>query len=286
MAVVSTGFFDGVHLGHRKILTTLVNSARERDDKSLVITFWPHPRIVLQNDASILRLLSTQEEKMQIMKSIGVDDVKVLEFTSGFAALTTREYIGMLISDFEASTLVLGYDNRIGSDMLPVQETARIARELGLEVIVVEAEHRDSVPTSSSGIRRLLAEGQVKSAAGLLGDSYRITGAVVSGKRLGRTIGYPTANTQLREPLKMLPSRGAYVTKVEVKGKEYFGMTNVGDIVETHIFDFSEDIYGLDIRISFLDRLRDPLRFSSVEELKNQLQIDEISAKKLIFEVQ
>ena len=275
MAVAATGFFDGVHLGHRDVIETLLRCARERGEQSLILTFWPHPRTVLRDGARELRLLSSQEEKLQRLRSLGVDRVEVLPFSREFASLTASDYLDMLIRDYGVTTLVLGYDNRFGSDRLSTADISDLARSRGLQVRLVSPRSSDVV-ISSTEIRKALAEGRVTKAAEMLGYDYTLEGVVVSGNMMGRTIGFPTANLKLREPLKCLPAAGAYVSRVHVDGREFTGMTNIdhNGKIETHILDFSEDIYGFDIRVSFLGRLRDEIHFNSFDELKAQLTLD------------
>lgn len=278
MAVIATGFFDGVHLGHREVIETLVSEARRRSDESLIITFWPHPRTVLQNGARTLRLLTSLEEKKALLRSLGVDRIEVVPFSREFSRLTAGEYLRDVVAGrFGGKAIVLGYDNRLGSDQLSPDMASELARSLGLDTLTVEPVGK----ISSTLIREALSDGLVGQAAGMLGYQYLLHGVVVSGKQLGRTIGFPTANMQLYEPLKLVPGRGVYFTEVETLGGRFHGMTNVGDIVETHIFDFSEDIYGLDIKIKFVRRLRDGRTFKSLDELKNQLVIDEATCRAL-----
>ena len=257
MAVVlATGFFDGVHTGHRLVIRELVRSANERGVESVVVTFWPHPRNVLQDDARNLRLLTSLEEKKLLLSALGVDWIEVLTFSRDFSQHTTAEYLRDIVRGrFGASAIVLGYDNRIGNDNLSTLETAAIARSLGMEVIHVPR----GLDVSSTKIRTALSEGRVEDANAMLGYSYSLHGVVVAGNRLGRTIGFPTANMQLYEPLKLIPCDGVYAVEVETLGKRFKGMCNIGvrptvssgeyRTVETHIFDFEEDIYGLDIRL-------------------------------------
>lgn len=297
MAVsVATGFFDGVHLGHRLVLERLVSLARERGEESVVVTLWPHPRAVLQQGADTLRLLTSLEDKTAMIRALGVDRVEVLPFSRDFGALSTEAYLREVLQDrFGASALVLGYDNRIGADLLPPQETASIAASLGMQVVLC-----DSVPApdgtcavSSTVIRRSLAEGRIDEARAMLGWDYTLKGAVVTGNRIGRTLGFPTANMQLYEPRLLVPANGVYLVRVELDGAQYFGMTNIGVrptvgdgggvTVETHILDFDEDIYGLDIRIRFLRHIREEHRFESLQALSAQLARDRDTAKNLIF---
>lgn len=283
MAIIATGFFDGVHLGHRKVIETLVSSAASRAEEAIVITFAKHPRAVLQQDARQLRLLSSPDEKDALLKSLGVDRVEMLEFSKTFAQMSAREYLQKIIIErFGGTMLVLGYDNRLGCDRLVPEQIIPIAQELGLEVQVVQPYVLGQVTVSSTKIREALCAGDVQLASQMLSREYSIKGVVVGGKQLGRKLGFPTANMQLYDPLKIYPKRGAYLSQVLFEGRSFYGMTNVGDIIETHIFDFSEDIYGLDIEVKFLDRLRDEIRFDSIDALKDQLSLDKENCQSLI----
>jgi riboflavin kinase/FMN adenylyltransferase len=278
--IATTGFFDGVHCGHRLVTERLVSLARERGDESLVVTFWPHPRAVLQDDARELRLLSTLEEKKARLKMLGVDRVEVLDFTRAFASLTAEEYLrDVLQGRFGVTTLIVGYDNRLGSDRLTASSLKPIAEGLGMELM--ELEPYGAI--SSTKIRNALKKGEVEKAEEMLGYMYSLTGAVVAGNRLGRTIGFPTANMRLYEPLKLVPGGGVYAVDVDVLGRRFRGMTNIGTkptvggtyvTIETHILDFDEDIYGLPLTVTFLRRLRDEVRFPSLDALKAQLEKD------------
>ncbi|MBP9998385.1 MAG: bifunctional riboflavin kinase/FMN adenylyltransferase [Bacteroidales bacterium] len=271
MAVVSTGFFDGVHLGHRRVIETLVRTAERLKEESLVLTFWPHPRIVLQKDADNLRLLSSLEEKKEMLLSLGVDRVEVIPFSREFASMDAQTYLKALVRGvYGASSLVLGYDNTLGSDMLGPEEVKALAGSMGMDCTIVPP----FGDISSTRIRRTLQDCDVQAAAAMLGYNYSITGTIVSGKRLGRTIGFPTANIHSNNPLKIVPGRGVYVTDVEIGGSHYHGMTNVGDIVETHILGFNEDIYGMEMRLEFLSFLREMKSFGGLDELKSQLEVD------------
>lgn len=283
MAVVATGFFDGVHLGHRRVISALVSSARERAEEAIVVTFATHPRAVLQQDARTLRLLSSPAEKAAMLKSLGVDRVEVLDFTRDFSRMEAEEYLRDIVRDRLGGTAVLlGYDNRLGSDQLPPEQLRPLVGRLGMDVVIVPPARLDGdIIVSSTKIRAALSEGRVGDAAAMLGYEYPVSGVVVSGKQLGRKIGFPTANMQLYEPLKLIPGRGVYLSEVETLGRRFYGMTNVGDIIETNIFDFSEDIYGLDITVKFKKRLRDGKRLNSIEELKAQLTCDEALCREL-----
>ena len=293
--IATTGFFDGVHCGHRLVIDRLVSAARERGDKSLVVTFWPHPRAVLQDGARELRLLTTLDEKKSLLHGLGVDRVEVLDFSRRFASLTARQYLqDILQARFGVTTLLMGYDNRLGSDRLTAAALEPIARELGMELIVAGVRLGGTDipepmatlgrnPLSSTRIRKALEIGDVAAANGMLGYGYALEGVVVAGNRLGRTIGFPTANMKLYEPLKLIPARGVYAVQVDVLGQTYRGMTNIGvrptvggtvPTIETHILDFAEDIYGLPLRITLLRRIRNEVRFPSLDALKAQLEND------------
>ena len=283
--VVATGFFDGVHVGHRLVIEQLVQAAAVRGDESIVVTFWPHPRNVLQKEARSLRLLTSLQEKKELLYSMGVDRVEVMPFTRDFSHMTTREYLRGLIDRFGAKAVLIGYDNRMGCDADGADQVASVTLDLGLEVIRTQMVSSElGYAVSSTKIRERLEAGDVRAASAMLGYDYTLHGVVVAGNRLGRTIGFPTANMQMYEPLKLVPGTGVYLVKVETLGRELYGMSNVGcrptvssgnhRTIETHIFDFDEDIYGLDIKVSFMEKLRDEIKFDSLEALGCQLKRD------------
>ena len=294
--VVATGFFDGVHVGHRLVIQQLTEAAAVRGDESMVITFWPHPRNVLQKEARSLRLLTTLAQKKQILHELGVDRVEVLSFTKDFSAMTTEQSLRHIMEEYGATSILLGYDNRMGSDAANPDQVARTAEMLGLEVVrtdMVSSEQGYAV--SSTKIREKLEEGDVKRAAEMLGYDYSMHGVVVAGNKLGRTIGFPTANMQLYEPLKLVPGNGVYFVKVKVLDRELYGMCNIGcrptvgsgnaRTIETNIFDFDEDIYGLDIDIKFMARIREEQKFDSMDKLKAQLDLDRMECLDILNEV-
>ena len=288
VAVVTTGFFDGVHLGHRHVLETVVSSARERGEEAIVVTFWPHPRTVLQQDARDFRLLSSLEEKKALLVAAGIDRVEVLPFTREFAAMTAQEYLLFLRKRYGTTLVVMGYDNRIGSDHLTAAACAQLpefAHRMDFSVIACAQlpDYAHGRVVSSTQIRKALEEGRIEDANGMLGYSYQLYGVVVAGNKLGRTIGFPTANMQLYEPLKLVPMNGVYAVDVEVQGALFRGMCNIGlrptvdgkvRTIETHILDFDQDIYGLPLRLHFLQRIRDERKFPSLEALGEQILQD------------
>lgn len=284
MAVVATGFFDGVHLGHREVIKTLVSSARKKGEEALAVTFDAHPRTVLQQDAGRLRLLTTPQERERLLLSLGVDRVETIPFSKQFASMDAESYIrNVLMDKFKATSIILGYDNRLGSDMLGVGEIGNLCAGLGLKMEeVAPYVMPDGTTVSSTRIRNSLAGGMVDYANDMLGYKYMLTGVVVSGKQIGRTIGFPTANTLPSAPLKLVPERGVYLTEVDVLGGHFYGMTNIGDVVETNIFDFDESIYGLELTLRFISRIRDMRTMSGLDDLKSQLSADKLSALQML----
>lgn len=288
MVVAATGFFDGVHRGHRAVLGKISALAKEQGNTSAVITLWPHPRTVLQQDAAKFRLLNSLEEKISLIKSFGIDEVFTLKFDKEFASQTTEEYFrDYLIRRLNVRTLVIGYDHRVGSDINQTQdEMMAIARNLGINPVRVDeyTENESGLVISSTKIREMLLAGDMGTANNLLGYRYGVEGVVVEGMKIGRGIGFPTANMRLYEPLKVLPSDGVYAVWVQTSGKTYRGITNIGirptvginneRTIETHILDFDEDIYGLSIKLEFVAKMRDEVTFSSLDDLKAQLHKD------------
>lgn len=289
MAVIATGFFDGVHSGHRLVIDTLLSEARARGEESVVVTFWPHPRVTLGKDADSLRLLTSRADKEEIILGLGVSRLETVEFSREFASLSALDYIRMLRDGYGCTELVLGYDTRFGAEQLGPQAIADMARAEGVASVIVPpvcAPDTD-IPISSTMVRAALEEGDTVLAANLLGRPYSLSGVVVEGNHLGRTLGFPTANMTLDEPLLLIPRCGVYSSVVNIPdgGQRFLsGMTNVGVrptvggsgilTVETHIFDFDEDIYGRRIRVEFLERIRDERRFPSLDALRAQLRAD------------
>ena len=286
MVIAATGFFDGVHIGHRAVLSTLCKRAEKEGARSVVITFWPHPRAVLQNEAEKFRLLNSLQEKKELIMDYGVDQVFVLSFTREFSLMSAKTFFtDCLQSQYGVTHLVVGYDHRIGHDAHSLKiplETA--AKEAGIDLIRVGETLCDGKVVSSTKIREAICLGAMEQANRWLGYSYGLQGVVVEGNRLGRTMGFPTANMRLYEPLKQLPADGVYAVEVVQMDTCYRGMMNIGfrptvgqnqgRTIETHIFDFDQNIYGLPLMVYPLYRLRGEQTFDSMEALKQQLTID------------
>lgn len=302
-AVVTSGTFDGVHRGHQKILTRLTEVARANGGQSVVLTYWPHPRTVVSNDSQNLRLLSTLDEKIELLAQAGVDHLVVIPFTRSFSQLTSEEFIQrILIEKIGTEKLVIGYDHRFGRDREGGFDYIHAHQaEYGFSVEEIPRQDIEAVGVSSSKIRTALAEGNVRAANLFLGRAYNLTGTVVKGRQLGRTIGYPTANLQVDDPAKLIPANGVYAVEVQHNGQQLGvpmlgGMTNIGfrptvagdnQTVETYIFDrsagFDRDIYGEHITLRFREFIRPEQKFSGLPALMEQLKNDEETARGLLW---
>ena len=295
MSVAATGFFDGVHLGHQKVVSAVCSKAKELGLESQIVTFWPHPRSVLQQQAYDLRLLTSLEEKKQLFHEVGIDKVTVLDFTKEFSMLSTEEFIKhYLIERCGVSHLVVGYDHKIGHDTSETQkQMIATCRECGLEVVRIEEFVMADQIISSTKIRKMLEAGNVDGAAAFLGRRYALRGVVIPGNHLGRTIGFPTANLGLYDPLKLVPGNGVYAVKVFLRKESYKGICNIGIrptvnagnniSIETHILDFDEDIYGLDLKLEFVGRIRSEQKFSGLDALKLQLERDKVDSERFFL---
>ena len=297
-AVVTSGTFDGVHVGHQKILHRLLEVARQSGGPAVVITYWPHPRLVLDPPPTHpepldLQLLSTLDERIERLEQLGVDYLLIVPFTREFAQQTTEEYIQqLLLRTVGTKKLVIGYDHRFGKNREGGFEyLSKHADRYGLEVEEIPREDVDAVGVSSTRIRRALLSGDVATANRHLGYPYSLTGKVVRGQQLGRTIGFPTANLELAEASKLVPAHGVYaVLATTADGDVQQGMLNIGvrptvggnlaQTIEVHLLDFSDDIYEQPLTIQLIARLRDEQKFANLDELKAQLAKDADAARQ------
>ena len=285
--IVTIGTFDGMHLGHQKIIKQLIQSAKEIDGESVLITFYPHPRSVIISNESI-KLLQNQAEKINKLEELGLDNLVIIPFTNEFSKQTAIEFIQGIIKDkLNCHTLVIGYDHHFGNNregnLIFLQENAK---KFHLEIIEIPAREIDAIKISSTKIRNSLLEGDIQTANSFLGYPYEISGVVVSGQQFGRTIGFPTANISLNDSNKLIPKHGVYAVKTEIHGKERFGMLNIGinptvqDTssikLEVHLFDFSADLYNESITLQLINYIRPEHKFDSIDALTKQLKKDEI----------
>jgi riboflavin kinase/FMN adenylyltransferase len=288
--VLTTGTFDGVHFGHQQILNRLRSVADKTGGETVLLTFHPHPRMVLFPDDEGLKLLSTQEEKIKLLEKAGLDHLIIYPFSRKFSRLTATEYVrDLLVNDIGVHTLVIGYDHQFGrnreGDFKHLKELSQV---FGFNVEEIPAQELDEVKVSSTKVRGALLKGEVSKAAKYLGHNYKVSGIVVKGKQLGRKIGFPTANISVQDRYKLIPGNGVYAVIVRVQKKQYHGMMNIGvrptvggmlkSTMEVHIFAFNDDIYGNFCGVEFVKRLRDEIKFDSVEQLKSQLELDKIQA--------
>jgi len=290
--VVTIGTFDGVHLGHRKILERLTNNAKNTGLKSTVLTFFPHPRMVLQKDVDI-KLLNTLEEKKQILETLGLDYLIIHPFTRQFSRLSAIDFVrDILVNNIKSKRVIIGYDHRFGRNRnANIQDLISFGNTFDFEVEEIPAQEIDDVSVSSTKIRKALLDGDVETANNYLNYTYMLTGTVKKGRGLGRDFGFPTANLHIAEAYKLIPKNGAYVVRSKIDGKAYFGMMNIGfnptvdgsqKSIEVNFFDFEGDLYDKKIQVKLLHRIRDEHKFNSIEELKEQLQKDKDHSLDLI----
>lgn len=282
--VLTIGSFDGVHIGHRQVVENLKDEARLRGGKSVVFTFWPHPAVVLGTEQ--IRLLSTLDEKIELFRQTSIDYLIVAPFSKAFSQIEYRDFVrDILVGKLHIDTLLLGYDNKIGhKGRGRFDEIGQLAADYGFNIKKMSVIAEGNNPVSSTKIRELLSQGEVSKAAGLLGRQYSLTGKVVRGNHIGSTIGFPTANLQPDE-CKFVPGNGVYAVSAQVADKQYFGMLNIGSrptidaankerSIEVNLFNFAGNLYGQNLTLNFIEKIRNEQKFSSIEELKNQLQAD------------
>lgn len=291
--VLTTGTFDGVHMGHRKILQRLKETAAREEGESVLFTFHPHPRMVLFPHDNDLKLLSTQREKSTLLEESGIDHLLVVPFTRTFSRLTALEYVrNVLVDGIGVHAMVIGHDHRFGRNREGDIGTLRQFGEVyDFKVEEIPAEEIDHVKVSSTKVRHALQAGDVAQAAHWLGYAYPLTGLVVKGDQVGRTLGFPTANLALTDPYKLVPGDGVYAVHVSLRDGDRIGMLNIGKrptvhndgerTVEVHVLGLERDLYGEPITVRFHQRVRDEMKFNGLEALKQQLAIDRDHVSRL-----
>jgi riboflavin kinase/FMN adenylyltransferase len=284
-SIVTSGTFDGVHLGHQKILRRLQELAKRKQGETVLLTYWPHPRLILKPEDKSLRLLTTLSEKVKLLEDMGVDHLIILPFTKELSQMSSEDFIrDILVEKIQTKTLVIGYDHKFGKNREGSFDYLQSHSHLfGFEVEEISRQDVDDSGVSSTKIRTALAQGDISTANKYLGRSYQLSGQVVKGQQIGRSIGFPTANIQVSDDYKLLPRDGAYAIFAEVDAVRYKAILNIGDrptvdgqkkTIEVHLIEFEGDLYGQELCIHFQMFLREEKKFESLEALKNQLVID------------
>lgn len=290
--VTTIGTFDGIHIGHQKILKQVIKLAEEQGYTPVVLTLFPHPRMVLQKDHAI-KLLNTIDERIELLKEFGIKEVIVKEFTKEFAELTAQDYVKtILVDELNTKQIVIGYDHHFGKNRSAnIKDLIEFAERFNFKVEEISAQDIKDVTVSSTKIRNALNNGEVTFANSFLGYNYFITGTVIKGKSLGRTINFPTANLFIKEAYKLIPSDGVYVVKSKIEGNTVYGMMNIGAnptvngktrSIEVYFFDFNKNIYDTTLKVEFLKRLRSEKKYKNIEALKTQLNKDMLNATDYI----
>ena len=286
--VLTLGTFDGVHIGHKKIIEKLIQNSSWCECESLVLTFFPHPRMVLQDNTEI-KLLNTIDERTELLQKSGLDNLIIHPFDQVFSRLTAEEFVSsILVDQFNVKRIIIGYDHRFGRNRTAdIHDLIEFGQKYEFEVEQISAQEIDEVSVSSTKIRNALTEGNVKLANDYLGYNYLLTGIITKGKGIGRTLDFPTANLQIQETYKLIPKNGVYIVQSLLENKLVYGMMNIGfnptvngesKSIEIHFFDYEGDLYTKNVQIQLVDRIRDEVKFENLEKLKEQLYKDKTVA--------
>ncbi len=282
--VVTIGTFDGIHIGHQKILKDLIETAKKENKKSVLLTFFPHPKMVLQKEVTI-QLLNTIEEKSSLLEKMGLDYLIIHPFSKEFSRLTALDFVrDILVNQLNTSRLIIGYDHHFGKNREGnIHQLKEYSSLYDFNVEEIPAQDIDNVSVSSTKIRNALQEGSLKTANNYLGYNYMLNGTVVNGKSLGGKIGFPTANLEVNETYKLIPKTGVYIIKTVIDSVLFYGMMNIGfrptvsgkdQTIEAHLFNFNKDLYGKNLRLELLYFLREEKKFDSIDDLIVQLKLD------------
>ena len=294
-SILTIGTFDGVHLGHQKIIKSLVSLAKNQKLQANILTFFPHPRMVLQKENNI-KLIDTLKEKMNLLSELGIDNLIIQPFSKEFSKLTPLEFTrDILVNQLRISSLMIGYDHRFGKNReASVDDLISYGETYNFKVDVIEAQDISSITVSSTKIRSAIKASKFKQVYQFLGRPYVLNGKVIEGDGLGRTLSFPTANIEIEETYKLIPSRGVYLVKVYLEKKEFSGMMNIGNrptinginqTLEIHIFNFTQNIYGQKLKVNPLKKIREEKKFDSLEALQIQLAKDEEICKRTLAEM-
>ena len=291
-SIVTIGTFDGVHIGHRKIITDMVAKGKKENLLSILLTFFPHPRMVLQKDSNI-KMIDTINEKKKIFKKLGVEVLIIQPFTKDFSRMSAIKFTrDILVNSLKVSKLMIGYDHRFGRNR---EATVKTLKSFGLDynfkVDEIPAQDIESISVSSTKVRKAIRSGDFKLVNKFLSRPFNLSGKIIKGDELGRKIGYPTANLKIFEKYKLKPQNGVYLIRTKLKKQTYFGMMNIGirptisaknNQIETHLFDFNGNLYGHEMTLEILEKIREEKKFKSIEKLKIQLDVDKKHCQKLI----
>lgn len=291
--VVTIGTFDGVHIGHRKIIQRLIEIGKKEALEPTILTFFPHPRMILQKGLDI-KLINTIDERIKILENTGIKNLIVHPFTKNFSRLGAREFVEtILVEKLGAKKIVIGYDHRFGRNRTAnIEDLKKFGKEFGFGVEEIPKQDIDEVAVSSTKIRKALNNGEIEKANAYLSEAFMLTGTIVRGKSLGKTLGFPTANLYIEEAYKLIPKNGVYIVRSTIEGKQVFGMMNIGvnptisegnkQSIETHFFDLDMDLYGKTLQINLLKRIRDEEKLGSLEALSKVMEKDKKVSLKYI----
>ncbi len=296
-AIVTIGTFDGVHLGHQAVFKQMVDKARQIGGETVVITFFPHPRIVISPNDNRLRLITSQEDKIEHLRRSNIDNLIIINFTKEFSHTSSEDFIkDYVVRYIQPAILVIGYDHHFGSNRSGDFDTlSKLGMEFHFAVEKINEQDIEDITISSTKIRSALQQGDIKLANKLLGYSYSTSGIVTHGDSIGRTLGFPTANISIKPEYQLIEKTGVYATIVKVDGKDYLSMTYIGrrptisnglpTSTETYIMDFDGNLYGKEIRVTFVDRVRDEMTFDNLERLKSQIQEDKANIIRILSNI-
>ncbi len=294
--ILTLGTFDGVHIGHKKILERVIQNTTDGTYESLVLTFFPHPRMVLQ-DSSEIKLLNIISEKIELLEILGIQNLVIHPFNEAFSRLTAEEFVvSVLVNQFKIHKIIIGYDHRFGRNRTAdINDLINFGEKYGFAVEQISAQEINDISVSSTKIRKALQQGNMQLANEYLGYDYFLTGKIVQGKQIGRTIGFPTANLKIEEDFKLIPHNGVYIVHSTINNKTVYGMMNVGFnptisakklSVEIHFLNFDSNLYDQNISVSIVKRIRDEIKFESIEHLKTQLEKDKITTLNFLKNLQ